>query len=132
MSPDEVRKAINSLKNSNSECKEGISNKLVKLSEDVLVLPLTYLVNVIIDKSEFPRIWKIYKTIGLYKGKGEKDSPTSYRPISLLSLLSKVIEKLLLKQMSNHMIENNLYNPRSYAYKEGQSTINALIDMMET
>ena len=61
-----VRKVILSLKNSNAECREVISNNIVKMCVDVLTHPLTHLINQIFDKADFPRIWKLYKSIGIY------------------------------------------------------------------
>ena len=93
---------------------------------------MTNLRNKIFEKSAFPRYWKLYKTIGLYKGKGERDDPSSYRPISLLSPLSKVVEKAILIQFYQHMDENGLFNERSYTHKAGHSTLNALLDLSES
>ena len=127
-----VKKIILSLKNSNAECREGLSNNIVKKSANILTYPLTHLINRIIVTAEFPRHWKLYKTIGLYKGKGERDEQSSYRLISLLSPLSKVAEKVILCQLYKHMSNNRLFNTRSYAYKQGHSTLNALLDLSET
>ena len=110
---------------------DGISNHIVKISQDALIHPLTYLTNQIIVNSEYPTIWKIIRTIGLYKNKGSRDDPKNYRPISLLNPCSKAVEKELLSQMETHMKGNNLWNRKSFAYKKGHSTINALIDIME-
>lgn len=127
-----VRKVILSLKNSNPECRKGLSNNIVKMSVDVLTHPMTHLINVILDKANFPRIWKFYKSIGIYKGKDDREELSSYRPISTLSPLFKVMEKVILIQLYEYMSTNGLFNNRSYAYKQSQSTINALMDMYET
>ena len=84
-----IRKIILSLKNSGAECREGLSNNIVKSSVDVLVHPMKYLINKIFGTAHFPRLWKLYKLIGLYKGKDKRDETGSYRLISLLSPLSQ-------------------------------------------
>ena len=89
---------------------------------------MTHLINKVFEKAIFPMHWKMYKSVGLYKGKGEREEPSSYRPISLLSPLLKVVEKAILIQIYSHMENNGLFNERSYAYKPGHSTINALLD----
>ena len=99
---------------------------------EAITHPMTYLVNKIFETNDFPRIWKLYKSIGLYKGKEDRENSSSYRPISLLSPLSKIVEKAILIQFYTHMAENGLFNDRSYAYKDNHSTINALLDMSET
>ena len=92
---------------------------------------MTYLFNKIVEHQEFPTFWKYFIAIGIYKGKGEKEDPSSYRPIALLSPLSKLIEMELLHQMDQHMTLNNLWNPNSFAYRKQHSTTNALIDIVE-
>ena len=51
------------LTNSTAECKDGISNYILKISQDCLVHPITHLINKCLEKSDFPRIWEIFKTI---------------------------------------------------------------------
>ena len=131
ITPNCMRLLIRKLNNSHSECRDGLSNYIVKIGEDSLVYPMTYLFNKIVDSQEFPTFWKYFIAIEIYKGKGEKDDPSSYRPIALLSPLSKLIEMELLDQMDKHMTQNNLWNPNSFAYRKHHSTTNALIDIME-
>ena len=57
--PATVRKIILGLKNSNAECREGISNNIVKMCVDILTYPMTHLINQIFEKADFPRIWKL-------------------------------------------------------------------------
>ena len=126
-----MRYLIKSLKNSNSECLDGISNQMVKISIDSLVLPMTYLWNKCVEKETFPTIWKFFKVLGLYKSKGAKEDPKFYRPISILSPLSKVIEKEMLSQMVAYMDKNKLWSKNIYAYRKNHNTTNALIDLVE-
>ena len=101
------------------------------MSEAPLSHPMTYLFNMTIENEEFPTFWKIFKSVGLYKGKGEREDPASYRPIALLNPLSKLIEMEMLSQIDQFMTLNNLWNKNSFAYRKYHSTTNTLLDIME-
>lgn len=70
ITPARTREIINNLKNSHSECILGLSNHIIKLSMEPLILPITYLINQCIETSIFPNKWKLSKIVPLYKGKG--------------------------------------------------------------
>ena len=120
------------MKNSHSECILGLSNHIIKLSMEPLILPITYLINQCIETSIFPNKWKLSKVVPLYKGKGSEDNPTNYRPISLLNPMSKILEKEIQHQLCKHMNKYGLWNKDLNAYRPNHSTITALIDVMET
>ena len=113
ITPKRTIEIINKLKNSDSECIRGLSNHIIKLSIEPLVLPLTYLINQCIEQSKFPNKWKLSKVVPLYKGKGKIDEPTNYRPISLLNPMSKVLEKEIQHQLCQHMEKKSTLEPRS-------------------
>ena len=82
----------------------------MKLGQDSLIYPMTYLINLCLDTGEFPTLWKLVKAIGLYKNKGKRDDPKNFRPICLLNPLSKILEKEMLAQMNDHMKKFKLWN----------------------
>ena len=88
----EVSASIRSLKNKASPGHDGSSNKTVKISISVISYPLTKLFNQCINLGYFPSEWKLAKIKPLFKN-GSKTDPSCYRPISLLSSLSKVFDK---------------------------------------
>jgi len=69
-------------------------------TRQTLVLPLTYLFNLSFNTGNVPDLLKIAKVVPIYK-KGEKHFPGNYRPISLLSIFDKILEKLMYKRLSN-------------------------------
>ena len=107
ITPTRTRELINSLKNSHSECILGLSNHIIKISIEPLILPITYLINQCIETSIFPNKWKLSKVVPLYKGKGKEDDPTIFRPISLLNPMCKVFEKEIQNQLCKHMKKMN-------------------------
>ena len=74
----------------------------------------------------FPNKLKLAKVIPIYK----KDDPTqvtNYRPISLLPVLSKVIEKTIAKQLAGYFEDNKLFNQNQYGFRPGHSTEHAAL-----
>jgi hypothetical protein len=57
--------------------------------------------------------------------KGDKTSMTNYRPISLLTVFTKVLEKIMCKSLSNHMNNNNILVPEQFGFRQRKSTENA-------
>ena len=72
-----------------------------------------------------PSMWKVANVIPCYK-KGDKHVPSNYRPISLLSMLSKVMERLIYDAMWNHLDTHQLLSNRQFGFRAGHSTSDAL------
>ena len=127
----QVRKLIMSLSSSNATGHDGISNFLVKASCPVICPVLTRVVNNCIRKAEFPETWKVGKITVLHK-KGEKTITNNYRPITLLCSLSKIIEKVMFKQILEYFTVNNLMDPRQYGFRPRRSCAHAVIEYIST
>ena len=78
----------------------------------------------------FPSLLKIVKVIPIHNG-GSTQDMNNYRPISLLSIFDKIIEKLMHKRLYNFMEENNILYHKQFGFRKGNSTINALIQITE-
>ena len=76
------------------------------MAVDVITVPLTWIINNSLENGIFPTCWKISKCIPLFKNKGKRSDKTKYRPVSLLKAVSKVIEKIVNKQVLNYMETN--------------------------
>ena len=68
----------------------------------------------------------------LFKNKGDKNEVENYRPIALLSPVSKVIEKEIQNQINTYMKENELWNKDMNTYRQNFSTATAILDIFET
>ena len=93
--PSEILKVVSELQVNKSPGYDGIQCGVLKKSIHYLVTPLCSIFNLSIDKGIFPSSLKLAKVVPIYK-KGEKSILTNYRPISILSVFSKLFENLFI------------------------------------
>ena len=74
-------------------------------------------VNVSLTRVVFPKVWKTAEVVPILKPKGEVNDPSSHRPISILSHLSKIVEKIMCKQLSRYLSDHNILYANQYAYR---------------
>ena len=98
----EIISIIKSLKTKNSSGYDEISTKLLKISASYIFSPLIYICNKSTSTGIFPEQLKYSIIKPLYK-KGDKTDPSNYRPISMLTSFSKVLEKALYNRLSKYL-----------------------------
>ena len=121
---------IDSLSSRKATGSDGISVKVLKLIAPVLCQPLTRVFNLSLEKGCFPRKWKIARVTPLHKD-GVRDIKDNYRPISVLSVLSKLIEKHAARSLMSYLVQNRLLYHLQSAFREGHSTDSALINLTD-
>ena len=103
-------KIIDCLKNICSIKASGIDNisaRMLKLVGPIIAPSIAKLINCSFDTSVFPQRWKTAKVTPLFKG-GDAESVNNYRPISVLPVLSKVIERHVHDSLCSYLLDNNL------------------------
>ena len=130
MTPEEIEIIIGTLKNGKSSGPYSIPTKLLKILSSDIAIPLSVIVNESFAKGVFPDKLKVAKVITLHKE--STDNSSNYRPISLLSIFSKVIETLMHKTLYNFLDLCNILYPNQFGFREKHSTNHALISMTET
>ena len=97
--------------------------------------PISPLLVILINESFltgiFPDKLKIAKVIAIHK-KGATDDPSNYRPISLLSVFSKIFDKIMHKRLYNSLEVNDILQPLQFGFRKKHSTQHTLISMTET
>ena len=107
-----------------------LSPRLLKEGATVLSQHMSDIFNCSLSKSYFPDKWKAANVIPVYK-KGEKTDPSNYRPISLLSCVSKVFEKCVFKHFYNYLNTNSLITSVQSGFTPGDSAVYQLIDLYD-
>ena len=131
--PEEVEKIIKDLKNSKASGVDWIDTAILKLSKDTILPALTHIINLSLTTNTFPEQWKTAKIIPLWKGKDSaKTAPKNYRPVAILPIASKVLERVMHEQILNHMKENQFWHPNHHAYRKSRNTESAVIQMYDT
>ena len=127
----EVEKVVNGLKNSNAMGHDNISTNALKKMLPSILTSLTYIINLSLRQGVFPRIWKLAKVIPLFKNNGEKFDMKNYRPIALLPVMSKILEKFVSMWLNKHLEENRLWSDKQHGYRRNRSTATALLQLQE-
>ena len=83
------------------DCREHISQ------------PLCHILNLSVKTARFPALWKVAKVVPIHKS-GSYDRPENYRPISLLPVLSKIIEKAMHQQLINFLEKEDLLSKSQF------------------
>ena len=125
----DVYKSIMAI-SSNAVGFDGINLKFIKLILPFIIPYITHVFNHIVTTSTFPLAWKIAKICPVPK-KSTPVLPEDYRPISILSALSKVFEKLISWQIINHLSTNKLLTQIQSGFQKGKSCNTAVLKVLE-
>ncbi|VDI50077.1 Hypothetical predicted protein [Mytilus galloprovincialis] len=106
---------------------DGISNHILKYCAHSLYKPLTKLFNFSLHSGVYPSLWKVSNVCPVYKNKGDKNIMSNYRPIALLSSVSKILEKVIYKAIYEFCEFNDLLISENSGFKKNDSTVNQLI-----
>lgn len=124
---DQVMAIIASLNDRKAAGFDGFKTTFIKKIANFIVSPLCNIINRSIDTSIFPDDMKLAKITPLYK-KGSKNLCENYRPISILSVFSKITEKVINDQILNYLENNNLLYENQFGFRKNLGTTDALIE----
>lgn len=125
---DEVKQIILELKDNKSPGLDGISNEILKYSVSALTEPISFIINKCIEQGKVPSHFKNAKIIPIYK-KGEKTDMSNYRPISLISSVSKIFEKIVKHRVMKYLNKYKIISKFQYGFQEKLSTQDAVAEL---
>ena len=126
----EIIDIVTAMNNKRSAGYDDISNFILKGIISSIADPLSYIFNKSLSSGVFPDFMKIAKVFPLFK-KGDDSDICNYRPISLLSSLSKILEKLIFTRTINFLNLHNVFTNSQFGFRQKHSTIHALLKFID-
>ena len=134
---DAVSKIIDNLPSKTSLGCDGLSVKFLKNIKNVILKPLTTIINQSLHLGLFPEKLKIAKIVPVFK-KDDDKLLENYRPISILPAFSKIFEKVMSSQIYRYLMSENILYSSQYGFRESHSTelaalenIDRIVDILE-
>ena len=119
-----------SLDDNKSSGPSDIPIKILKIAAPIIVPQLVKVFNLSFENGVFPDLMKLAKVIPIFKS-GSKLLVTNYRPISLLSVFSKIFEKLVHQQIYDFLESQSVIYASQFGFQKGRSTLHSLIEIVE-
>ena len=126
----EILLIVKNMKNKKSVSDDNLSTFILKNIISEILSPLNYIFNLSFSQGIFPASFKTSKIVPIFK-KGNKEDITNYRPISLLSPLAKVLEKLMTVRLKAFFQRNNALTDKQYGFRSHHSTELALLEFAQ-
>ena len=123
--PFQVHDLIMKSANGKATGMDLISNRLLKIGSPAISTHLTEIFNQCIEHSTFSDDLKVGKVVPIFKS-GERDDPGNYRPISILSVFSRIFERLLYQQLYKYFDDNQMLADKQWGFRSLHSTIHVL------
>ena len=126
----DIEEKIDKLKPGKAPGPDGISTTLLIKLKYVISIPLQILFQKSIDKGSVPLDWKKAKVIPIFK-KGSKGKACNYRPVSLTSVVCKLMESIIRDSITDHLVRNRLINNSQHGFTKDRSCQTNLIEFMD-
>ena len=125
----EIIDIVNTFTNNTSAGYDDIDIRIVKRAIHLICKPLSAIFNQCMKSGVFPESMKIARVVPIFKS-GSPEIMTNYRPISVLSVFSKIFEKCISKRLLEFLKKCNIIKNNQYGFRVGHSTSSALIDFI--
>ena len=129
--PEEIAKVIGSFSTSKSSGPNSIPVKVLKLLKLDISEPISTLINRSFSAGVFPSALKVSKVIPVFKNKGSPLEVSNYRPISLLSNIEKIYEKVMYTRLMDFLNRFKQIYSRQFGFRKAHSTVDTLINIVE-
>jgi len=117
----EIEHQLRKLRRKKATGNDGLPAGMIKDVASVILSPLCFIINLSLKSATIPADWKEAKVTPIYKS-GLRNMFANYRPISVLSILSKVLERSVHKQLLSHLETEKLLTSSQFGFRSGRST----------
>ena len=122
----DMEKALSSLNQNKSPGPDNFHPKFLKNVSKSLSKPLFLLFNKTLTEGCIPEEWKTAEVRPIFK-KGDKSQPGNYRPVSLTSVVCKIMETFIKNSLYKHLVDNNILSKEQFGFVSGRNTITQLL-----
>ena len=127
---DEVFGIVLFLDSNKSSGPSDINAKCLQLTISSIVTSIVRIINLSLQDGTVPSGWKAANVTPVFK-KGDMQDPTNYRPISVIPVLGKILERVMYTRLMVFLSENNILNPFQSGFRHNHSTEDVLIRTVE-
>jgi hypothetical protein len=124
----ERKSIIKLLKSKTSAGYDGISSRIIKHCMNAVSRPINHICNASLNEGVFPDRLK-YAIVKPIHKKGDKTDVSNYRPISLLTTLSKIFEQVMYRRLSQHLNVNKVITPKRFGFQKNCNTETAIYSL---
>ena len=118
------------LKKTKSTGLDMIPARILKITANIIASSMPWIFNLSLKKGTFVDEWKKAWVLPIYKS-GNRSNCENYRPISILPVISKILERCVFNQLYNFLNENSLLSKHQFGFRPKNSTLTALIQMCD-
>lgn len=125
---NEVINILNKLNNNSAPGPDGYTALFIKQIGDNVIPPIVHIINCSIVNGIVPDEFKMAKIVPIYKS-GDKTDFLNYRPISLVGIIAKILEKIIKNQLLEYLESEKILFEGQYGFRRNLGTEDALIDL---
>ena len=129
--PEEVRELLLGISDSKATGEDEIPVPFLKMAIDTTSNIICYIINLSFRTLTVPDKWKVALIAPIYKD-GDRNLPNNYRPISILPVISKVMEKIVHKQVYEHLCTNKLMSETQVGFRKHHSTSTCIFKLLDS
>ena len=127
---EDVLEILNSIKIDKSPGPDGMYPRLLWEAREEITEPLAMIFASSMETGEVPEDWRIADVVPIFK-KGNRDSPGNYRPVSLTSVVGKLMEKILRDRIYEHLEKFSMLKSSQHGFVKGKSCLTSLVEFFE-
>jgi hypothetical protein len=127
---EDLTKLLKNLKPNKSSGPDEIHPKLLKEAGDHIISPLLIIFQESLQQGAIPEDWRMANVTPIFK-KGSRKTPGNYRPVSLTSVVCKMLESIVRNRIMRHLNENNMLSDQQYGFRNHRSTTLQLLRVLD-
>ena len=126
-----IEEKLSELKINKSPDLDSIHPRVLKELSSVISEPLLTIYNQSLKYGKLPSEWKRAPVTPIYKGKGSKHACNNYRPISITSILCRILESIIRDSLMRYMTANCILSDKQFGFISGRSTVLQLLHVFD-